>query len=274
MMNELNHVFFLPEGIPLDLLLLAACASVLVIVTHVPLGMQVLARGIIFIDLATAQVAGLGAFLAAAILGENVDPLWSQVCAVMLALFAAGLFSLTEKWWPRYQEALIGIVFVLSATAVLLLLSSHPHGGAQLNELLSGQLLWVGKEKLLYSALATTLLLFFMYQFRNHPKAFYGLFAVAITISVQLVGVYLVFATLIIPSMGTAPFHDRRLKGFLAFSIAISGYLMGLILSAWLDLPSGPLIVWTLVLSACILGTMGWLWGKKSVPTGARSTID
>jgi len=53
MMNELNHVFFLPEGIPLDLLLLAACASVLVIVTHVPLGMQVLARGIIFIDLAS-----------------------------------------------------------------------------------------------------------------------------------------------------------------------------------------------------------------------------
>jgi zinc/manganese transport system permease protein len=263
MINSLSIDFILPGGVPIDLLIFATCASLLVIATHVPLGIQVLDRGIIFIDLAIAQVAGLGAYLAVAALGEQIDPVWTQACAMVLALCVAWLFSLTEKLWPRYQEALIGVVFVLSATAVLLLLSSHPHGGNQLNELLSGQLLWVGQEKLLYSALATALLLFLMYLLRYRPKAFYGLFAVAITISVQLVGVYLVFATLIVPSLGAAACQDDRYKKWLAFSIALSGYLIGLILSAWLDLPSGPLIVWTLVMSALILGTFGRLCIKK-----------
>jgi zinc/manganese transport system permease protein len=253
----MNIDFILPGGVPVDLLIFAVFASLLVIATHVPLGMQVLNRGIIFIDLAIAQVAGLGAYLAIAVLGEQIDPVWTQMCAMGLALLAAWLFSMTEKLWPRYQEALIGVVFVLSATAVLILLSSHPHGGNQLNELLSGQLLWVGQEKLMYSTLATLILLLLMYLLRHQQKAFYALFAIAITISVQLVGVYLVFATLIVPSLGAAACRDERIKKWLAFTIAITGYLIGLILSAWLDLPSGPLIVWTLVMSALVFGMIG-----------------
>lgn len=253
----MNIDFILPGGVPVDLLIFAVFASLLVIATHVPLGMQVLNRGIIFIDLAIAQVAGLGAYLAIAVLGEQIDPVWTQTCAMGLALLAAWLFSMTEKLWPRYQEALIGVVFVLSATAVLILLSSHPHGGNQLNELLSGQLLWVGQEKLMYSTLATLILLLLMYLLRHQQKTFYALFAIAITISVQLVGVYLVFATLIVPSLGAAACRDERIKKWLAFTIAITGYLIGLILSAWLDLPSGPLIVWTLVMSALVFGMIG-----------------
>lgn len=253
----MNIDFILPGGVPVDLLIFAVFASLLVIATHVPLGMQVLNRGIIFIDLAIAQVAGLGAYLAIAVLGEQIDPVWTQTCAMGLALLAAWLFSMTEKLWPRYQEALIGVVFVLSATAVLILLSSHPHGGNQLNELLSGQLLWVGQEKLMYSTLATLILLLLMYLLRHQQKTFYALFAIAITISVQLVGVYLVFATLIVPSLGAAACRDERIKKWLAFTIAVTGYLIGLILSAWLDLPSGPLIVWTLVMSALVFGMIG-----------------
>jgi zinc/manganese transport system permease protein len=253
----MNIDFILPGGVPVDLLIFAVFASLLVIATHVPLGMQVLNRGIIFIDLAIAQVAGLGAYLAIAVLGEQIDPVWTQTCAMGLALLAAWLFSMTEKLWPRYQEALIGVVFVLSATAVLILLSSHPHGGNQLNELLSGQLLWVGKEKLMYSTLATLILLLLMYLLRHQQKTFYALFAIAITISVQLVGVYLVFATLIVPSLGAAACRDERIKKWLAFTIAVTGYLIGLMLSAWLDLPSGPLIVWTLVMSALVFGMIG-----------------
>lgn len=253
----MNIDFILPGGVPVDLLIFAVFASLLVIATHVPLGMQVLNRGIIFIDLAIAQVAGLGAYLAIAVLGEQIDPVWTQTCAMGLTLLAAWLFSMTEKLWPRYQEALIGVVFVLSATAVLILLSSHPHGGNQLNELLSGQLLWVGQEKLMYSTLATLILLLLMYLLRHQQKAFYALFAIAITISVQLVGVYLVFATLIVPSLGAAACRDERIKKWLAFTIAVTGYLIGLILSAWLDLPSGPLIVWTLVMSALVFGMIG-----------------
>lgn len=253
----MNIDFILPGGVPVDLLIFAVFASLLVIATHVPLGMQVLNRGIIFIDLAIAQVAGLGAYLAIAVVGEQIDPVWTQTCAMGLALLAAWLFSMTEKLWPRYQEALIGVVFVLSATAVLILLSSHPHGGNQLNELLSGQLLWVGQEKLMYSTLATLILLLLMYLLRHQQKTFYALFAIAITISVQLVGVYLVFATLIVPSLGAAACRDERIKKWLAFTIAVTGYLIGLILSAWLDLPSGPLIVWTLVMSALVFGMIG-----------------
>ena len=267
----MNIDFILPGGVPVDLLIFAVCASLLVIATHVPLGMQVLNRGIIFIDLAIAQVAGLGAYLAIAVLGEQIDPVWTQTCAMGLALLAAWLFSMTEKLWPRYQEALIGVVFVLSATAVLILLSSHPHGGNQLNELLSGQLLWVGQEKLMYSTLATLILLLLMYLLRHQQKAFYALFAIAITISVQLVGVYLVFATLIVPSLGAAACQDNRYKKWLAFTIALTGYLTGLVLSAWLDLPSGPLIVWTLVMSALTLGVIGRRCIKKRAQ---QSTLD
>lgn len=248
----------LPGGIPADLLVLAMCASLLVIVTHVPLGIQVLRRGIIFIDLALAQVAGLGAYLALNILGENVSPIWTQLTAAGLALLTAWCFSMTEKFWPKYQEAIIGVVFVLSATAVLLLLSSHPHGANNLTEQLSGQLLWVGKEKLEYSALATILLLIMMYMLRARQGVFYMMFALAITISVQLVGVYLVFATLIIPALGVVACQSVRAKRWLAYGIAIAGYMIGLFFSAWLDFPTGPLIVWTLGLTALVVALFNW----------------
>ena len=77
------------------------------------------------------------------------------------------------------------------------------------------------------------------------------LFALAVTISVQLVGVYLVFATLIVPSLGARDWPERgRLP--LAYAIGIGGYAIGLVLSAGLDLPAGALIVWCLALLAVL----------------------
>jgi zinc/manganese transport system permease protein len=100
----------------------AFAAGLIVLATHVPLGMQVLARGIIFIDLAVAQVAGLGA-LAAHLADHGDNPWVVQGAALGAALAAALLLQWSERRWPQLQEALIGLLFVLAASGTVLLLS-------------------------------------------------------------------------------------------------------------------------------------------------------
>src|SRR5262245_24431832 len=120
----------------------AFIAGLLVLATHVPLGMQVLERGIVFIDLAIAQVAGIGV-MASDALGWEPQGWAMQVSAAGAALAAAGLLVYTEKRWPDIQEALIGVLFVLASCVGLLLLAGNPHGGEHLKDLLVGQILWV-----------------------------------------------------------------------------------------------------------------------------------
>ena len=234
-LNELSWSILLP----------AFCAGLLVIATHVPLGMQVLQRGIIFIDLAIAQVAGLGAYFVTMMLGSEAPVVWVQAGAMGMALVAAWLLVATERVTTRYQEPVIGIVFVLAATAVVLLLANDPHGGQHLSELLAGQILWIGWAQIFYSALATLVLLGAIFLFQGKLAWFYSLFAVAITVSVQLVGVYLVFATLIIPALATIKLQGRR-RLWVTYLVAMVGYVLGLLGSALFDLPTGPLIVWAL----------------------------
>src|SRR4051812_38343652 len=126
----------------------ALLAGLLVLASHVPLGMQVLDRGIVFIDLAIAQIAGLGV-IAADALGLPEHGLAVQGAALVAALLGAGLLTFTERRAPAQQEALIGVLFVLAASVGLLLLASNPHGGEHLKDLLVGQILWVGIPQLL-----------------------------------------------------------------------------------------------------------------------------
>jgi len=125
------------EWFDLSILSPAILAGLLVISTHVPLGQEVLARGIIFIDLAIAQIAGLGV-IAAHSFGWEAHGWEVQVAAVSTALAGALFLSWTEKKWREVQEALIGVLFVLAASAGILLLSNNPHGGEHLKELLVG----------------------------------------------------------------------------------------------------------------------------------------
>jgi zinc/manganese transport system permease protein len=237
------------EAIDLGLLAPAFLAGLLVLSTHVPLGAQVLRKGIVFIDLAIAQIAALGVVMAGML---DVPSGWQmQVAAGAAALAGALLLNWSERKWPEVQEAQIGVVFVLAATAGILLLAKNPHGGEHLRDLLAGQILWVGYPQLLIPLVATVAIvaLWFGVQKRLSPLGFYLLFALAVTVSVQLVGVYLVFATLIVPSLGARQHRaSRRLP--LAYGIGIGGYAIGLVLSAALDLPSGALIVWCLALLA------------------------
>lgn len=229
----------------------ALLAGLLVLATHVPLGRQVLARGIIFLDLAVAQIAALGVVIAHT-LGWGGGGWQVQLVAMASALAGALLLHACERRWPEVQEALIGTLFVLAASASLLLLSGNPHGGEALKELLTGQILWVSYDQLLPVALlyAGVLLLWFRGCHDGQPLRFYLLFAVAVTASVQLVGLYLVFASLIIPALAV-----RRLKrGALAWAYVTGGvgYAAGLAASALFDLPSGAMVVWTLALCGVV----------------------
>jgi zinc/manganese transport system permease protein len=270
----------------------ALIAGLLVLSTHVPLGQQVLARGIIFIDLAVAQVAGLGV-IAAHGFGWEPGTLGVQVAAVGAALLAALMLNETEKRWPEIQEALIGALFVLAASGGLLLLAGNPHGGEHLKELLVGQILWVSPQSLMAAALVYAAVLALWVGLRTrlrtpafgdgieatsaasllrgprlHPGveargarqgwrggAFYVLFAICVTVSVQLVGIYLVFASLILPALAV-----RRLRGVRqlawGYGIGATGYVLGIVLSALADLPTGAVVVYTLAAAALAAGRL------------------
>lgn len=240
----------------LDLSILgpAFTAGLLVLATHVPLGREVLARGIIFIDLAIAQIAGFGVLLAYAIGHEETTQV-VQIISFVTALLGALLLYYCERHWEEVQEAIIGSVFVLAATGGILLLSGNAHGGEHLKELLVGQILWVDYRQLLPVAIlyAMVLALWFIATRTRRRLLFYLLFAVTITASVQLVGIYLVFASLIIPALAT---RKRSGAGALTtgYLVGIIAYALGLVLSAILDLPAGAVIVWSLALVALGFG--------------------
>ncbi|HEX5123835.1 MAG TPA: metal ABC transporter permease [Rhodanobacteraceae bacterium] len=235
------------EGLELSILGPACIAGLLVLSTHVPLGQQVLARGIIFIDLAIAQVAALGVILAQA-MGVDEHGYGVEIAAALAALVGAALLTWTDRKWPDFQEPIIGTLFVLAATGAVLLLANNPHGGEHLKDLLVGQILWVSASQLIPVAILSIALLALMWALRARLSGilFYGLFALAITASVQLVGVYLVFASLIVPALATTGVEGPRRLVY-AYATGIAGYVSGLVLSAVLDLPSGAMIVWTLV---------------------------
>jgi zinc/manganese transport system permease protein len=227
------------------ILLPGFAAGLIVAATHVPLGMRVLARGIVFIDLAVAQIAALGVVVAD-YAGFEARGAVVQLAALGAALCGAGVLSWTEKRWPELQEALIGVAFVLAATAAILVLAHNPHGGENLRDLLSGQILWVSFGSLALPAAASAAILigWFAVGTRRGSGVFYVLFAFAVTISVQLVGIFLVFATLIVPALATRYATAHRLPK--AYAIAITGYALGLVASALADAPSGPTVVWAM----------------------------
>jgi zinc/manganese transport system permease protein len=213
--------------IDLMIVLPAFLAGLLVLATHIPLGAQVLKRGIVFIDLAIAQIAALGVIIAGS---GDLDPHgWAvQLAAGTAAVLGALLLTWTEKRWPEVQD------------------------------LLAGQILWVGYGQLLMPALGAALILAVLYFFNDRLArlGFYLVFALAVTASVQLVGVYLVFASLIVPSLAVRHYPSRRRLAF-AYLTGIGGYASGLVLSIMLDLPSGALIVWCLTLLAIVVYALG-----------------
>jgi zinc/manganese transport system permease protein len=244
----------------LSIVLPAFIAGLLVLTTHVPLGMKVLARGIIFVDLAVAQVAGMGVIIAG-LLGLEHNTYAVQGIATASALLGAAFLSWTERRLPQVQEAVIGMLFVLAASGGILLMSRDVHASEHLKDLLVGQILWVGTNQLIATAILTAVLLALwrIFNERLGGFGFYALFALAVTASVQLVGVYLVFTSLIVPALST--FRAEKRRKLFGFGIGIAGYAAGLLLSMWFDLPTGAAIVWAM---ATIAIAAQWIIPRSS----------
>lgn len=251
------------DGLEPSILLPAFAAGLLVLATHVPLGREVLRRGIIFMDLAVAQIAGLGV-----VLGHGWG--WESAWAVQATAFAAAILGALllygfERRMAGVQEALIGSVFVLAATGELLLLARDPHAGEVIQQLLAGQVLWVDWRQLFPVAVIYGVLLGIWVAIPNVRRGpgFYVLFAIAITVAVQLVGLYLVFASLILPALAVRRAGPRGV--WLGYGLGVFGYAAGLVAAALADLPAGPAIVWALAASAVIVALAGRHDAAKSL---------
>lgn len=243
-------------NLEISILLPALIAGLLVIATHAPLGMQVLNRGIVFIDIAIAQIAGVGV-IGADFFGWEAEGVAVQISALAAALLGALFLTWTEKRWPEIQEAIIGTVFVLAATLGVLLLASNPHGGEYLKDMLVGQILWVGRAQLTVVAVLTALVLaawFGIGRDRLGRIGFYLLFGLSVTASVQMVGVYLVFSSLIVPALASR--NATRFRLAKAYAVGGLGYFFGLIASIMFDLPTGAIVVWAMAIVGIALSCM------------------
>ena len=156
--------------------------------------------------------------------------------------------SIHGAWSSRWA-------FILAATGGILFLAGNPHGSEHLKELLVGQILWQTWSSLLPVAAlyAIALVVWFALHARFGDLTFYLVFAVTVTASVQIVGIYLVFASLIIPALATTGIRrgNRLIAGY---AIGAISYFVGITASVLLDMPTGAVIVWSMAAVALLGG--------------------
>lgn len=230
----------------------ALVAGFMIASIHGPLGIEVLRRGIIFIDLAIAQIVGLCVLLVNLIFPEG-PWLLQQLSAVGAALLAAWFFRKVEIALPKEQEPIIGACFVLAASGMLIALASHPHGGEAVQDLLAGQILFVSWQEIAGFAplyIVAFVIWFCWPQVRQGAK-FFVIFALVITASVQLSGVFVVFASLILPALAVRSLPSARI--YWSVLCGWTAVILGVGIAVWSDMPVGPLIVFSCAVVAIIL---------------------
>jgi len=229
----------------------ALAAGIMVALIHAPMGIEVLRRGIVFIDLAVAQIAGLCVVLVNL---WQPEPGWLQTqgIAASAAIAAAIFFRWVERKFPREQEAIIGSCFILAASLALLALAGHPQGGEEIQHILSGQILFVSWATILsfLPLFATAFGLWFMVPGIRTGLPFFLTFALVVTASVQLVGVYVVFASLILPALAVNAIAGR--KEGAAILCGAGATFAGIVFSVATDQPAGPVLVFTLAVAAIV----------------------
>ena len=248
-----------------EIMLPALVAALILLSLHAYQGIHVIARGIIFVDLAIAQMAALG-WTAATFVGFEAGSTGAYFIGLLTSLLAAGLFSVT-RMNHRYitQEAIIGIVFVVASAATILLASQAPRGAEHVEALLTGSLLWVTWPKiarigavyavlgLLHWLLRRRFLTISLqpelaksagWSIKGWDFLFYALFGVMVTLSVDVAGVLLVFSFLVIPAVVAFLFAGRpRALLAIAWLAGTVATVAGLLISYMADLPTGPVVV-------------------------------
>ncbi len=256
-----------------ELMLPALVISLVLVAIHGYLGIHIIARGVIFVDLALAQVAAMG--WAAANLGlshgiERITGIPEDIGAFIIGVgttvLAAALFSVS-RMQHRYvpQEAIIGIVYVVASAGTILLAAQAPQGAEHVEELLTGSLLWVGWPEIIRTSLIYLVIgvaLYFLHDrlvtislqpekardrkwsLRWWDFLFYALFGIVVTSAVAIAGVLVVFSLLVIPAVIAFLFTDRPARLLLmAWSAGTLSIVLGLYVSFAADLPTGPMVV-------------------------------
>jgi zinc/manganese transport system permease protein len=227
----------------LDAWFLAPVAALLFgVLALAPLGHQVLARGVVFIDLAVAQAAAAAALWAATLLDH---PGWisTQALAAGGALACAGAVAWLSRRWPAQREALIGLLYVLGASAALLGARQDPHGRERLSELLAADVLWAGWPQV--GILAGCAVVVAVAGRRlTRDAVFYPLFALVASLAVPTLGLFVVFAALIAPAL----WQRNGTHRYAAWAAAAAACCAGLAASWLFDAPSGACVA--LALSA------------------------
>ena len=195
-----------------------------------------------FIDLATAQIIGLVLVLLGLVFDE---PSWllRQAASFGAGIGVALFFRWIERGMPEEQEAVIGSSFILAASLALLALADDPHGGEALRHLLSGQILFVswGDIVAFLPVYGLVALVWIGVPRARGGAGFFVVFALAVTASVQLVGVYVVFASLILPALAARANGGYALRR--AFASGAAAVVAGISISTAADLPAGPFLV-------------------------------
>jgi zinc/manganese transport system permease protein len=250
----------------LSLFLPPLVACLVIVAIHSYLGLHVIAREVIFVDLSLAQMAALGSTVAI-LAGSQPDSGAAFAYALGFTTLGAALFALTRSGEKGRvpQEAIIGIVYVMASAAAILVADRTPRGGEAIKDILVGSLLWVTWPTILRLAGVYVVIGLFHWALRHrfltisfHPETaiaegwkirwwdfwFYLSFGIVITFSVPIAGVLLVFSFLVVPA--AIAFQFTRSKGALAIIAWFAGAAAsatGLLISFRYDLPTGPIVV-------------------------------
>lgn len=252
----------------IELMLPPLVACMVIVAIHSYLGLHVIAREVIFVDLALAQMAALGSTVAI-LAGVHPESPLSLVYALVFTTLGAALFALTRTRMEEESrvphEAIIGIVFVVASAAAILVADRTPRGGEAIKDILVGSLLWVtwpviGRLAVIYAVIGVVHYLlrhrFLTISFDPAKAAregwrirwwdfwFYLSFGLVITFSVPIAGVLLVFSFLVVPAAIAFLYtRDLRKLPLLAWGAGLVASSGGIAVSFTYDLPTGPLIV-------------------------------
>lgn len=233
----------------LDWLVLPLLGSLLLSLVLVPLGYQVIARGVVFADLAIAQWAALGS-LTGHYMGSGAAFAGAPATSLGMAFLAVLVVHLSRRLPGQTREPAIGILYVTGACLALLLVSGDPHGAQALQQTLSGDLLWASAPPLWALALMALAIACLSWRRPGWDRSglFLPVFALAVTYGVALAGIYVVFATLIITPWIQGCLQGRA-PGF-AIAMAMGGHIAGLGVSVLIDVPAGAAVVLAILLLA------------------------